>query len=648
MTLFKQIITILGVIFATLFFSTFFISTDNIRDYQNDHLSSHAQDAAISLGIALSSEISERDSASLEAYTNAMFDSGYYKQIIIKDIDDKILFEKSRPLIIENVPAWFITLFPLNAPFQEASVEKSWQTVGIIQVQSYPGMAYEKLWENTLSTLQTYIIVMFIISVITAFSLKALLNPLIAIREQAGAICNHQFPTISIKPKTIEFIQVVNALNQMSDKLKITFSDQAKIIEGLNRHAFEDEVTGLSNRSIFIKQLKYFFLSENNETQGCLVIMQINNLVLINKQYGYLKGNDLLISLAKSLKNIAKEYSDSLTARISGSEFALLIKTIPPDLIDTIGEKLQYNLNQIAQTLELEDKDIAHISMVSTHAEHDMGSLLSEADMALRHAQQKNINAYHWYDNAGNNHIPTYGAGQWKKIIMEAIEKNRFQLYFQKIIDADNQSSFQEVLLRLNYKAQIIAAGIFIPMAEHLHITRFIDRWVISTIVTKIKAGTDCTYCINLSKDTLQDPAFAIWLKEQVIQLPAKNQSQLVIEVAEYNIIRVLAEYKSLLLIMEPFSCQFSIDHLGIDFVSMAYLNEIKIDFIKVHSSYASNVQDNDIVNYMRQIISTAHNLDIKIIAEGIEEEKDLAILQAMKLDYYQGYFIGKPEPDES
>ena len=649
MTLYKQIIIILGVIFITLFISTFFISTDNIRDYQNDHLSSHAQDAATSLGIALSSEINEGDIASLETYTNAMFDSGYYKQIIIKDIDNKILFEKNRPLIIENVPAWFITLFPLNAPFQEALVEKGWQTVGIIQVQSYPGLAYEKLWENTISTLQTYIIVMFIISIITAFSLKALLNPLIAIREQAGAICNRQFPTIGIKPKTIEFLHVVNALNKMSNKLKSIFSEQTKMIEDLQKQAFQDEVTGLSNRSIFIKQLKYFCQSESNETQGCLVIMQVNDLLLINKQYGHLKGNELLISLAKPLKNVVEEYPDSLIARLSGSEFALLIRGISPDLIDTIGKKLQDNLNQIAQTLELEDKDIAHIGMVNTHSEQDMGSLLSEADMALRLAQQKNINAYHWYDNAGNIQIQTHGAEQWNKIIIEAIEKDQFQLYFQKIIDADNQSSFQEILLRLNYKTKIIAAGIFIPMAEHLQLTRFIDRWVISTILTKIKAGSDCTYCINLSKDTLQDPAFPTWLKEQISQLSTKNQSQVVIEVAEYNIIRVLAEYKNLLMTMEQFACQFSIDHLGSGFASMAYLSDIKIDFIKVHGSYGSGIEDNnDIINYMRQVISTAHSLDIKIIAEGIEEEKDLAILQAMKLDYYQGYFIGKPEPDES
>lgn len=648
MTLFKQILIMIVVIFITLFISTFFVSTENIRDYQNEQLSSHAQDAATSLGIALSAEINESDIASLEAYTNAMFDSGYYQQIIIKDIDNKILFEKNRPLIIENVPAWFVTLFPLDTPFQEATVESGWQTVGTIHIQSYPGFAYEKLWKNTLNTLQTYIIVMFVILLLTAFFLNILLKPLFAIRQQANAICNHEFPIINIKPKTIEFLQVVTALNKMSDKLKSIFSEQAKMTEDLQKQAFQDEVTGLSNRSIFIKQLKYFCLSENNDSQGCLVIMQINDLVLINKQYGHLKGNDLLIKVAELLNNEADKYPNSLIARLSGSEFVLLIKSITPELIDILGMHLQNKLRHIAQTLQFDNDDIAHIGMVTTHTHHDMGKLLSKADMALRLAQQKGINAYHLYNSAQNNHIQTHGSEEWNKIIIEAIEKDWFQLYFQKTVNADNKTSFQEILLRLNYKTQLISAGVFIPMAEHLQITRFIDRWVINTILTKIQAGTDSIYCINLSRDTLQDPAFPVWLKEQISQLTTKHQSQIIIEVPEYNVIRELAEYKNLLMIMEPFACQFSIDHFGIGFASMTYLRDIKIDFIKVHGSYASNIQDNnDIINYMRQIINTAHNLDIKIIAEGIEEEKDLEILQAMKLDYYQGYFIGKPEPEE-
>jgi len=648
MTLFKQIIIMISIIFITLFISTFFVSTENIRDYLNEQLSSHAQDAATSLGIAVTAEVSNNDIASLQVYTNAMFDSGYYKQIIIKDIDDKILVEKSRTLVIDGVPAWFVSLFPIDAPFQQATIENGWQTIGSIHIQSYPGFAYEKLWKNALNTLQTYIIVMLFILLIMAFSLKILLQPLIAIRAQAHAICNREFPIIDIRPKTVEFLQVVTALNKMTQKLKNIFSEQAKMTEDLQKQAFQDEVTGLSNRSIFVKQLKYFCQAENNEQQSCLIIIQINDLVAINKHYGHLRGNDLLIHLAELLKTTGEHYPNSLIARLSGSEFALLVKSISANLIDDLGIHLQAELGRIAQSLGFEDNDIAHIGMVSPHSQQQMGKLLSEADMALRLAQQKGINAFHYSNNNNISNMQTHGSEEWNKIIIEAIEHNCFQLYFQKTVDSNNHTAFQEILLRLNYKKQLISAGIFIPMADHLQITRFIDRWVINAILDKIRAGTSSVYCINLSRDTLQDAAFPLWLKNQLKPLSKKHQSQFVIEVPEYNVIKALAEYKNLLMMMESSNCQFSIDHFGIGFASMAYLHDLKIDFIKVHGSYAANIQDNnDIINYMRQIINTAHNLDIKIIAEGIEEEKDLDILQKMKLDYYQGYFIGKPEANE-
>ncbi|MCU7837139.1 MAG: EAL domain-containing protein [gamma proteobacterium symbiont of Taylorina sp.] len=648
MTLFKQILIIICVIFFTLFVSTFFVSTENIRDYLNEQLSSHAQDAATSLGIALTAEIGDNDIASMETYTNAMFDSGYYKEIIIKDIDEKILFQKDRPVIIDEVPDWFISLFPLHAPHQQASVESGWQTVGTITIQSYPGFAYKKLWENALNTLQLYLFVMFSILLVTAFALKFLLKPLLAIRQQAEAICNREFPIIDIKPKTIEFLHVVTALNKMSRKLKEIFTEQAKMTEDLQKQAFQDGLTGLPNRSIFIKQLKYFCDSKNETKRGCLVIMQLDDLVKVNKEYGHLKANDLLKQLAALLNKTSEDFPNSLVARLSGSEFVLLIKSITPELIDKLGKSLQNELGDIAKQLEFKGDDIAHIGMVMNYNNQQMGDLLSDADLALKLAQQKGINAFHLYDNEHAQTVQTQGTDEWHDIINNAIANDWFQLYFQKTVDTEDQTAFQEIMLRLNYENQVISAGIFIPMAEHLDITRFVDRWVIEKIIERIQSGSETAFCINLSRDTIQDPAFPIWLKDQVSELSTQKQSQLVIEMPEYNVIKALPEYKNLLIIMEPYACQFSIDHFGIGFASMSYLQDLKIDYIKVHGSYASNIQDNnDIVNYMRQIISTAHNLDIKIIAEGIEKEEDLKSLKELNLDYYQGYFIGRPEPEE-
>lgn len=648
MTLFKQIIIILFFIFVTLFTSTLYVSIENAQDYLKKQLASHAQDAATSLGIALTSEIKDGDIVTLEVYTNAMFDSGYYTEIQIKDIDGKSLFDKRQDIVIDNVPAWFIQLFPLEAPFQEATVEDGWQTVGIVRIQSYPAVAYQKLWQNIINIMQVYFLVMLIVSVLAVFTLKNLLKPLVEIRQQAKAICNREFRTIDIRPKTIEFMQVVSAFNKMSQKLKDIFDEQAKVTEELKKQAFQDQLTGLPNRSMFIKQLKYFCESKNDRNQGCLVIMQLNDLVQINKEYGHIKANDLLKKLSDLMLEISEQYDSALIARLSGSEFALLIKSINTDVIIELGEQLQKQLATIAHQLQFDNDDIAHIGMVTRQEDQGISELMTQADMALKLAQQKGINAYHLYDSQQSQGIHTQGSDEWLAIIDQAISNDRFELYFQKTVDNNNNTAFQEVMLRLNYDNQIISAGIFIPMAEHLQITHQIDRWVITKVIQRIKITQQTIYCINLSRDTLQDASFPIWLKEQLETLSLSEQKRLVIEVPEYNIIKAMAQYKSLLYILESCQCRFSIDHFGIGFASMAYLKDIKVDYIKVHGSYASNIQDNnDIVNYMRQIISTAHNLDIQIIAEGIEHEEDLALLRQMKLDYYQGYYISKPSENE-
>lgn len=648
MTLFKQIIIMLGITFITLFASTFYVSTENIRDYLDEQLSSHAQDAATSLGVAISAEISVADIAGIEVYTNVIFDSGYYKQIVIKDINHKILFEKRRSLIINTVPSWFIQLFPLTPPVREANIEKGWQTIGTIYIQSYPLFAYEKLWKNTLNNLQIYVLVMLLTLLLVALALNFLLKPLIAIRQQASAICRKEFPIIDIKPKTLEFLQLVNALNSMSRKLKMIFSEQAKITQDLQKQAFQDDTTGLSNRAIFTKQLNYFCDSENDSGQGCLLIMQINNFTDFNKNYGYNKGNELLKSLAELLKTQSSSYPDALLARLSGSEFAILIKTISTDAIIQMGEQLQASLLAISHNLQLADIDIAHNGMVTTHLNQDAGSLLATADMALRLAQQKGINAWHFYDQQHSD-FQSHGAEQWHDIIMQAVDTDLFELYLQNTIDADNNIIMQEVLLRLQHQEKLVPAGIFIPMAEHLQITRFIDRWVISKILSRIKVDNTPFYCVNLSQNTLQDSSFPLWLQTQLKPFSTTQQNSLIIETPEYNVLKNLSEYKNLLNNMASFACRFSIDHFGTGFSSMSYLQDIKINFIKIHGSYAANIHhDKDIINYVRQIITSAHNLEIYVIAEGIEHEESMKILKELKLDYYQGYFISRPKSEST
>jgi len=264
----------------------------------------------------------------------------------------------------------------------------------------------------------------------------------------------------------------------------------------------------------------------------------------------------------------------------------------------------------------------------------------------LRLAQQKGLNAYHIYDEHKEG-MAVYGAAQWNDIIMESIKKNFFDIHFQNVIDKQSAIIQKEAMIRLQHDGQLVSAGIFIPMAEYLGITHHIDQWVINTIFKRIVDGSSFVYSINLSQSSLKEANFSSWLKQQLEQLTKQQQQQVIFEVPEYHINKIFFEYKNLLGFLEQYACQFCIDHFGVGFTNMDYLADINIDFIKIHGSYVGNIQETpEVSHYIRQVVTMAHSHDIQVIAEGIEAAEELDILKSLKVDLFQGYHIGRPEPE--
>ena len=164
-------------------------------------------------------------------------------------------------------------------------------------------------------------------------------------------------------------------------------------------------------------------------------------------------------------------------------------------------------LKTIASDMNFESTDIAHSGIILTYPEQTMEAMLAEADMALRLAQQKGLNAYHIYDEH-KEAMTVYGSAQWNDIIMDAIKKNSLELHFQRVTNSQSAIQQKEAMVRLHQDEQLLSAGVFIPMAEHLGIAHLIDQWVIRRIFDNYLQDSDSVYSINLSQNSLKDPAF--------------------------------------------------------------------------------------------------------------------------------------------
>ena len=251
MSLSRQLVLLVVALVLLLFSGTFLISAYSTRDYLEDQLASHAQDAATSLGLSATTHVAKGDEAMFTSMVNAMIHRGDYLKIRIEDLQGKPLIEREsrQPL---DVPDWFTRLFPLHPPEGVVTMMAGWRQVGVVRVISHPGLAYRQLWKSTVDTLSWFVVGAGLVLLVGLM----LLRPLQRVEWQAEAICNREFPVVEDKPFTYEFRRVVEAMNRLSSKVRQMLDNAERMASQLREQANTDALTGLANRRHFMSLLQ--------------------------------------------------------------------------------------------------------------------------------------------------------------------------------------------------------------------------------------------------------------------------------------------------------------------------------------------------------------------------------------------------------
>jgi uncharacterized membrane protein len=220
MTLLKQLLTMIVLLFIMLFIGTFTLSIQNTREYLNNQLQTISQDTATSLGLSLSPHIGKHDYVMVERMVSAVSDSGYYREVIVTDVEGKTLVSKTQQVNLEHVPKWFIDQFPLDTPTGEALIMDGWKQAGLVKVIVNPGYAYMALWTSSMQSFLWLAGVSLFACILGMVALHYILKPLSKVEAQARAICDREFPVQSKLPWTLELRSVVEAMNMLSKKVK--------------------------------------------------------------------------------------------------------------------------------------------------------------------------------------------------------------------------------------------------------------------------------------------------------------------------------------------------------------------------------------------------------------------------------------------
>ena len=324
MTLRRQILAVISLVFLGILAGLLVFSVRGTRDYLEQQLASHAQDAATALSLPLAQSMGRDDMVLVELNVASVFDRGFFKRIVVTDAKGKVLVERELPEKVAEVPQWFTRAFPLASPGGEAFVSSGWRQLGKVIVQSQPEYAYQYLWKSAREVALWVFLAYLVDLFLSHLLLQIILNPLYAIERSARAIQERRFEQIVTQPAARELARVVRAMNDMARRIAEILDAETAKVEGFRKQVLHDELTGLDNRRSFDLHLGELLSGPEPHIHGVLVGLELNGLKDLNTGGGYLRGNALLQSVARISAEVLQGHA-RISARLSGASFGFVL-----------------------------------------------------------------------------------------------------------------------------------------------------------------------------------------------------------------------------------------------------------------------------------------------------------------------------------
>ncbi len=422
-----------------------------------------------------------------------------------------------------------------------------------------------------------------------------------------------------------------------------------------------DGLTGLYNRDYFIELLgEWMGAAGRKGKKGGLLIVGLDQFKLINDTYGHGMGDEVLRSIARLIEACVRytddTYSrkaarDSIIARLGGDEFAVFIPHLNAQELVKIAEKIR----KMIEEFRLMGRNFYLTASIgiALYPEHGTTTkeLITRADAALSHVKEKGRNRCEFFSEEYRIFEDMHERLKWKHIIFDAIEKDRIELWFQPILDIRNNMIYHyEVLARMrDEKGELVFPGVFIDIAERFGLIDALNRMIVEKAITlqaeMSRKNSPVAISINLSGLTLGDESSLMFISD-TIKKGGADPDHLVFEITETAAVEDIEMARRFINTLKKTGCHFSLDDFGVGFTSFMYLRELSVDYIKIDGSFIRRLKDNRHDQLVVQAIShIAKGMDIKTIAEFVENKESLELLKEFDIDYAQGYYIGRPSP---
>lgn len=428
-------------------------------------------------------------------------------------------------------------------------------------------------------------------------------------------------------------------------------TERKRAEETIRHLAFHDSLTGLANRALLIDRLSMALAQARRSGQMLAVLfLDLDGLKVVNDTLGHTAGDGVLRAIANQLRGIVRD-ADTM-ARIGGDEFVVLLPVVrgPEDAMDVARRVL----NRLKQPTLLEGREFTITGSIGIaiypHDGEDAEALLRSADLAMYRVKERGGDDYQVCTPA--IHASTLERLELENELRRALQRGEFILHYQPQVDVrTGRICGVEALLRWQRgEGGLVPPQEFITVAEKAGLIVRLGEWVLRTVCAQARewqeAGFGCIpVAVNISPRQLQQ-ADLVETVAQVLRESGMAPTCLRLEITEGAVIQDVEATINVLRQLREMGIEISVDDFGTGYSSLSYLKRLPIDEVKIDRTFVSDVpSDADDAAIITAILALAQSLNLRVVAEGVENQQQAAFLRGRGCHIMQGYFFARPMP---
>lgn len=435
------------------------------------------------------------------------------------------------------------------------------------------------------------------------------------------------------------------ALDYLLDELQQAGVRRHRVDALIRSYAAQDEKTGLNNRLFFDNQLAT--LLEDQEGDGMHgVVMQIRlpDVDILRDTWGEAEVEEYLFRVVNLISTFIMRYPGALLARYFRNDYAVLLPHRSLKDADSIASQLLKLLDALPNTRIVDRNDMMHIGICAWRSGQTTQQIMDNAGEAVRNATLQGANGWAVYDDT----LPEKGRGnvRWRTLLERVLQSEGPRFYQKPAVMKDGKVHHREILCRILDGTQEVVSAEYMPMVRQFGLAERYDRQLVSRVLPLLDLWPEETFAVQISVESLVRESFQRWLRDTIMQCERSRRQRLIFELDEADACQYIDHLQWIVRLLKGLGARVAVTQAGLTVVSSAYIQELGIEFIKLHPGLVRNIDkrtENKL--FVQSLVEACNDTRTLVFTSGLRTRGEWQTLLACGIAGAQGDFFAGSLP---